>query len=274
MLRYFSGKLSQRDSAMKFENVLLVCVMPALLAFGGWGNLSAAEPASADLRPKFEKWELGERRQGGRGTCSVFAVTGALEFALAAKDGRGTRLSPEFLNWASNKKCGNRQDGGFFSDLWSGFEAFGICREASQPYAGRFEPDLAPAAATLDEAAARRNLGLKMRWIKRWDVRTGIDEVQLASIKSTLLSGWPVCGGFRWPKHEEWKDGVLRMRGPDEVFDGHSVLLVGFRDDPAQPGGGVLIFRNSGGSGKDGAMPYGYARLFLNDAMWIGPVQE
>ena len=33
-------------------------------------------------------------------------------------------------------------------------------------------------------------------------------------------------------------------------------------------------FRNSGGDGKDGAMPYGYARLYLNDAMWIGPVQE
>ena len=245
-------------------------VMLAWLLAAGAAVVEAAERAVVDLRPKFDNWQLGERRQGKRGTCSVFAVTGAVEFAVAAKDGRGTRLSPEFLNWASNRQCGNRQDGGFFSDLWRGFEAFGICSEEAQPYAKRFDPDLAPAEGTLAEAAARRKLGLKIHWIKEWDVTTGIDDEQLTAIKSTLSSGWPVCGGFRWPRHEEWKDGVLQMRAPEEVFDGHSVLLIGYRDDPAQPGGGVFHFRNSGGNGKDGSMPYAYARLFLNDAMWIG----
>jgi hypothetical protein len=53
------------------------------------------------------------------------------------------------------------------------------------------------------------------------------------------------------------------------VRDGHSVLLVGYRDDAAQPGGGVFIFRNTGREGRPGLMPYGYARAYMNDAAWI-----
>jgi len=57
------------------------------------------------------------------------------------------------------------------------------------------------------------------------------------------------------------------MCPPEEVFDGHSVLLVGYRDDP--PGGGVFIFRNTNRGGRDGFMPYSYARAYMNDAVWI-----
>ena len=47
------------------------------------------------------------------------------------------------------------------------------------------------------------------------------------------------------------------------------VLLVGYKHEPAQPGGGVLIFRNTAGGGRDGMMPYAYAREYMNDALWI-----
>jgi C1A family cysteine protease len=53
------------------------------------------------------------------------------------------------------------------------------------------------------------------------------------------------------------------------VFDGHSVLLVGYRDDAAQPGGGLLLIRNSGEAGPDGALPYAYASQYMNDAAVI-----
>ena len=59
------------------------------------------------------------------------------------------------------------------------------------------------------------------------------------------------------------------MCKPSEVFDGHSVLLVGYRDDASQPGGGVFIFRNTNRGGRDGFMPYHYAQAYLNDAVWI-----
>ena len=100
---------------------------------------------SVDLRPAFEKWGFGPRVQGKRGTCSVFAVAGALEYALASKQGRGTQLSVEFLNWASNQALGEMQDGSFFSDLWRGFAIYGVCPEEDMPYQDEFDPIGRPA---------------------------------------------------------------------------------------------------------------------------------
>jgi Papain family cysteine protease len=225
--------------------------------------------ATIDLRPAFEQGGLSRRQQGARPTCSVFTVVGAMEFAIATKQGHTPRLSVEFLNWAANRACGDSDDGGFFSDLWKGFSAYGICVEADMPYAAKFDPSVQPSAAALQNAQARRALGLRLHWIKEWNVNTGLSEEQLAAIKRTLGQGWPVCSGLRWPKQEQWSEHVLQMCSPDAVRDGHSVLLVGWRDDLAQPGGGVLVFRNTGGNGQDGAMPYAYARQYMNDAVWF-----
>ena len=100
-------------------------------------------------------------------------------------------------------------------------------------------------------------------------MNTGLTDAHLAGIKRTLREGWPVCGGFRWPKQEQWVSNVLQMCPSNAVRDGHSVLLVGYRDDAAQLGGGVFIFRNTAGTGQDGFMPYGYAAAYMNDAVWI-----
>lgn len=59
------------------------------------------------------------------------------------------------------------------------------------------------------------------------------------------------------------------MCPPDEVFDGHSVLLVGYRDEARVPGGGVFLIRNSAGDGRDGFLPYEYVRAYMNDAAWV-----
>jgi len=59
------------------------------------------------------------------------------------------------------------------------------------------------------------------------------------------------------------------MAPPEGVFDGHSVLLIGYRDDPQQPGGGAFLLRNSNTDRDDGLMCYEYARAYLNDALWI-----
>jgi hypothetical protein len=112
-------------------------------------------------------------------------------------------------------------------------------------------------------------LGLQLHWIKEWNVNTGLTDEHLAGIRRTLSEGWPVCGGFRWPKQAKWVDGVLQMCPSNAVYDGHSVLLVGYRDDARQPGGGVFMFRNTAGDGHDGSMPYAYAQAFMNDAAWV-----
>lgn len=231
-------------------------------------------PSACDLRPRFEQYGLTVRRQGARPTCSAFVVAGALEFAVAREQGQGTRLSVEFLNWASNRACGNAADGGFFSDLWKGFAAYGICPESDLAYQPSVQPTETPAPPALARAKAMLSLGLRFHWIKEWNVNTGLTEAEFLGVKRTLKSGWPVCGGFRWPKQEQWVTDVLQMCPHDAVRDGHSVLLVGYRDEASQPGGGVFVFRNTAGPGRDGFMPYAYAQLYMNDAAWIdGPSQ-
>ena len=244
--------------------VLGVCWVPP--AQGAEGEL----PPGADLRPIFQQYDLASRRQGARPTCSVFTVAGAIEFAAAKREGHGTRLSVEFLNWAANAACRETNDGGFFSDLWKGYAAYGISTEAEMPYRDKFRPVVPPEAGAVADAKTRLNLGLQLHWIKEWNVNTGLTQSHVASIKRTLSEGWPVCGGFRWPKQAMWEKDVLQMCASNTVYDGHSVLLVGYRDEAAQDGGGVFIFRNTSGKGRDGFMPYAYARAYMNDAVWVG----
>ena len=257
--------------------LVLGILIPHLTATCSAAGSSATDPTvaisglpdSVDLRPAFEGWNLAPRLQGGRPTCSAFTVTVALEYAVAKRQGHGTRLSVEFLNWSANKVCGDSADGGFFSDLWKGFAAYGICAEEDMPYQPSFAPAEAPGAAALADAKTRLDLGLRLHWIKEWNVNTGLTVEHLAAIRQTLANGWPVCAGLRWPKQARWEDGVLQMAPADGVYDGHSVLLIGYRNDAAQPGGGVFIFRNTAGDGRDGLMPYAYAQAYMNDAAWV-----
>lgn len=261
-------KLKCREMPVRFATLLRLAAATAVMA-GHSTNVAAPPPASVDLRPAFTNWGLPLRLQGNRGTCSVFTLVGALEYALAIQQKRGTPLSVEFLNWASNDATRNTADGGFFSDLWSGFVAHGICAEAALPYRRKYDAGLRPDPATVEKARGLAKSGLRLHWIKPWDVKTGLTDSQFLQIKGTIAKQWPVCGGFRWPKEERWRDGVLEMRPPAGVFDGHSVLLVGYRDDLQQPGGGVFLIRNSGKGGHDAAMSYEYVRAYMNDAAWV-----
>lgn len=225
-------------------------------------------PDAVDLRPRFQQWGLDPRRQGPRGTCSVFTVAGALEFAVASRLGRGTRLSVEFLNWAGHQAADRRADGGFFSELWDGYAAYGISPEEALPYRESYDADLQPEPRVLEAAQGLQQFDLRLHWIKAWDPTTGLTGSQLDAIRQTLAHGRPVCGGFRWPKQARWEQDVLQLCPPEEVFDGHSVLLVGYRSDPDHAGG-LFLIRNSGGEGRDGFLPYDYARAYMNDAAWV-----
>ena len=233
-------------------------------------DLAAENGGTAvDIRPFMQKWELEPRTQGGRGTCSVFAMTAALEYAAASKRQHGERLSVEYLNWAANKKSQSPIDGGNFSEIWKGYVAYGICPEAEMPYREQFTPACEPCKDAFDHAKEFAALGLHLHWIKEWNPRQGVSDEQLAEIKQTLKRNWPVCGGFLWPKRERWENEVLHTPKRKGVMDGHSVLLVGYRDDEKQPGGGVFLIRNSAGPSRDGLLPYDYARKYMNDAVWI-----
>lgn len=227
---------------------------------------------TVDLGTRFVQWGLPVRAQGNRPTCSVFTIAGAIEYARAAATGVGVCLSIDFLNWGVRQLTGRAEDGGLFSDVWEAYRRFGACAESELPYGTGADAGFAPAPACRASAAASLDPSLRLHWIKEWDVATGLAPGQLEAIKAALGAGFPVCGGFRWPKRQQWDDGVLAMCAADEVYDGHSVLLCGYRDDPAFGGGGVVLIRNSGGASRDGALPFAYLAAFMNDAAWIGPV--
>jgi hypothetical protein len=269
---------------MKAERIRLLASLLIWLQLGWWSagaqiaassNAASAgahalpRPAAVDLRPVFEKWGLTRRSQGKRSTCSVFTMAGALEFAAASRQRHGERFSVEFLHWAANRVVGEDKDGGFFSDLWRAFAEYGICPEQVMPYRAGFDPAQAPTPDALAQAKTRLGLGFRHHWIKEWDVNTGLSDDQILAIKRTLDQGLPVCAGLRWPRKPQWCDDVLQMRPAEAVYDGHSVLLIGYRNDPRQAGDGIFLFRNSGEGGGDASMPYSYARAYMNDAVWI-----
>ncbi len=207
----------------------------------------AQAPDSVDLSPRFESMGLSPKRQGARNTCSVFTLSGALEFAVSARRGTGTRLSEEYLNWACNQVIGNRtQDRGqFFSDLWKGFERFGACEEKECPYAPAFDPSLEPTADAIASANRTRALGLRLHWIKRNNGKAGICDDHLEEMKRVLALGWPVCAG-----------------------SGHSVLLTGYSDGWIREQDGWFLVRDSGGA-PQARMPFEEAKSRLCDVLWI-----
>lgn len=224
-------------------------------------------PLRTDLRPQFAKWGLSLKSQGARPTCSVFAVTAALEFAAAQRHQSGFVFSEEYLNWASNEAIDEHEDGGFFSDLWKGYLKHGICEARLAAYRETFDPHWRPSKEANRQAHSFRLDAYELTWIKHWDVATGLSDDELAAILDSLRAGLPVCAGMRWPKQAEYEDGVLRMCPPEEVFDGHSVLIVGYVLERAGDlDSGIVLARDSGSGGRYVSLPIEFIRAYTNDA--------
>lgn len=247
--------------------------MTLLLLVAVTSGLAADEalPRAADLRPRFAGLGLTAKSQAPRGCCSLFAVCGVLEYDLACQPGaQPVRLSEEYLNWASHQTNGRRTDGSFFSDALNGLAKLGVCREDLMPYAAHFDPDERPSEAAQAEAKARRNVSAL--WFKQWNVHTGMTQEMLGQMKRSLAGGHPVALGMRWPNQERYDVGdVLQMPPAGEVFDGHSIILMGYRDDGTLPGGGLFLFRNHSGPRWRQAghawLPYAYVAAYGNDAV-------
>ena len=204
-------------------------------------------PKSIDLQPQFKTWNLLPKSQRKRNTCSVFTTTGALEFAASKHYGKGTRLSVEYLNWACNQVIHNEtvDRGQFFRDLLKGFEKYGICLEADMPYKDRFDPQLKPSEAAFESAKQIESLGLIVHWVKPWNSKPGVTDKHLLEIKKVLAKGYPMAAGAN-----------------------HSRLLVGYRDDPDQAGGGTFLTKDSG-AGAFKTVTYEFVKENVRDLFWV-----
>ncbi len=247
-----------------------------LLGVAGSGRAQrapgAALPAAVDLVPEFEKLGLTPLAQGDRDVCSLFAITALAEFESGRHRSKpGGRLSEEFLIWAAHKATGLSGDQAMFYEAVHGLETLGICRASLMPYLPTADARRVPTPKAL--ANARELAGRwQVHWLRRWNVARPLDDSEFKGIKHALASGHPVACGLRWPK--ELKGDVLReVPAPRDVFDGHSIVLVGYADNPAHNGGGMFVFRNSAGPGWGkkgyGRVSYAYVRAYANDALWV-----
>lgn len=222
---------------VQMKKVLTLIVVALFFSF------SKGFAQGKDLRPLFEKYGILVKNQGSRGTCSIFTIVGLIEFERANVLNDNTPLSVEYLNWAANQIEGINADGSFFNYAIDGMAKYGICADDYMPYATRFTEKVEPSESAKKDAMSRR-IG-KQIWIKQWNLEKGITKEQLCEVQKQLDANHSVAIGFQWPKQGETigEHGELAIVERENVFDGHSVLIVGYKADDKIPGGGYLIFK-------------------------------
>ncbi len=231
--------------------------------------ITVIEQKLKNLQPLFDKYGISIYNQGERGTCSIFAITGILEFEFTRVGGDFIRLSPEYLNWASNTYNGDSRDGSYFSNAVGGMEKYGICREELMPYQKYFTSPNPSLAAKLD---AEKRIGkIEAIWIKPFENTKGISDIQISQIKQQILLGHPVAEGGPWQYRID-ENGVMEVPSKRPKSE-HSKIFVGFHDYDDTGKNGYFIFRNSWGPGFAnegyGKIPYEYLRKYCNDVLAI-----
>jgi hypothetical protein len=238
----------------------------------------------ADLRTEIDNFGLPVRDQGARNTCSVFAVTFLHEYMWSkynqklGKNVSNFDFSEEYLNFVSNYVMKEWTDGGFFDELNAGYQKGGIIGESYVPYKPTFIPYSPASQAVFGPASSNlKNGRLWSVFYKKWNVNTGLMPQQLTELTSALKKGIPVAAGLRWAKPGKFAieevSGIplIKMVGANDVYDGHSIVFVGYKKSKDFPGGGYLIFRNSWGTGFGeqgyGYMSFEYASAYTNDLL-------
>ncbi len=113
-------------------------------------------PAKVDLKPEFQNFGLTARQQGHRDDCSLFAVTGVVEYETARHLSKSPeRLSEEFLIWAGDKASGQSGDQAMFWKAVAGLNSYGICSEERMPYGPKTRAPLGASVAAAAGRAAR-----------------------------------------------------------------------------------------------------------------------
>ncbi len=228
-------------------------------------------PPRVDLRPEFERRQLGVRRQQQRGSCQVFALVGVLEYQLSQRN-KPVDLSEQFLMWAANEANGVERTEGYNPDLLVvGLKKHGICNEKLMPYVPRNEPIDKPSADAVRDGLERADSAVAS--IKHWTSDIGFTDQDVQSIRKHLDAGSPVTATFCWPEHlsdSQIVDAnhVLIDRAVDgRSKGGHGVIVCGYGLDEQAPGGGYFIIRNSWGPAF---ADQGYARLTFAYARQYG----
>jgi hypothetical protein len=192
------------------------------------------------------------RNQGGRGTCVAFAMTALHEFHRAAAGGTDD-LSEQFLYHLTKLVDGAPNVCGTWNVKAAQIlQSIGECREVIWGYNG-VQPcnnnGVEPADARQDAA----NFRLDTLILPRNDV---------TAMKAALAGGAlvafsvPVYGSIYQAYTQQ--TGLINLPLPGErSIGGHAMCMIGYQDNPAAPGGGFFVIRNSWDIAWGQQCPYG-----------------
>jgi hypothetical protein len=178
--------------------------------------------------------------QGAEGTCTAFALAGAMEIAIAARYSRVVKLSERHI-WSFYRRPQMRQALHALTGKW-------IATNDIWPYNRR-----GPYRAYTSRAAAFPSTPT---WIPLKDAQSAIKA--LAQNKP-LFFGTDVTRSFdREFGTGSHNDGVIPFPpSAEHSTGGHAMTIVGYQIDRRFAGGGYFILRNSWGRAW-GAQGYGY----------------
>jgi hypothetical protein len=193
------------------------------------------------------------RQQGSRGTCVSFTLTELHQYALRRR-GVSVDLSEQHLYYETKlidgdpNACGTHQ-----ANAGDALRDHGQCREFIWPY----NPNAACNSHGALPTQARPD-GMFYRL-----TIVSVSTRNVLAYKERISGERPV--GLSFPVYDSWRlsaetrrSGRITLRlGTEPQVGGHAILLVGYQDDPNQPGGGYFIGRNSWGTGWGYQCPYG-----------------
>ena len=199
------------------------------------------------LRPEYERLGLDIRDQGHRGSCTIFATLGVIEFHYARR-GTKVELSEQYAAWAAGKVNGSsKKDGYSDRELIAGIKKYGICREDLMPYNEHSVGT--PTKEAKADADTRRSISVT--WFQSYGEsvkKPGFTEQTIKAICGAIAEGDPVTVALKWPSAVKLDNGAtMGTRNNPPSGKGHMVVLVGYDIDAAQPGGGRCQIRNSWG---------------------------
>lgn len=211
---------------------------------------------NVDLRERFSAHGLHPRNQGRRPSCSVFAVSSALGFALA-ENGYSGQLSEEYLLWSTleylkrnpaevqSMPSDGEEPGDAGFSLMSVVQAAqwnGAALQSEMPnrLGGSYADLEAPPESLIERSRSRRLLRAARLGGKDTEQRINY-------IIKVLNAGWPVTIGTRWPS-------AYTLRNTP-VVDGqtvlpnysHAITLIGYITKENDLDSCLFIFRNSWG---------------------------
>jgi hypothetical protein len=210
---------------------------------------------SSPIDLRLPNWPV--RDQGQRGTCVAFGATACVEHWFSSSEPPNPDFSEQFLYYEIKTNSGDPSkttDGTWLQFAEAMLHAYGICREATDPYVGPGPITPVSGAPPSAQAVAEAS-----HFVVNPATYIRSPGAAAAKIVTLLQNGRPVAASFpvftdpttptgptNWTTPVAWSYGRVFDPPLQSVASaGHCVCITGFVPDATEPNGGYFTFRNS-----------------------------